>query len=257
VKLANCTVFLLVLIFRPPPALAAINYSKTVELPPLRISYAELQVVVDKAASLMNATNGSIPLSREEMDLRKKELRVQMSGHRMADAEATLPAALDRFEYTAWTKEETAPVSRLNLSFSNYSRTLSVQGTSPDQVDAIFSALRDKLASLSTPFGGDWVGFVRGVAVMILAMGLLFLADLWRVTRRRIILGPALLMVALLLALILLPIGDLFAGFTVVKGDASFMVRYGAQISFWGLMVGVVALVSWLVHLVVPTGRRD
>jgi hypothetical protein len=45
--------------FRPFCALAEINYSKNVELPPLRISYAELQAVLDKAASLIIFTSST------------------------------------------------------------------------------------------------------------------------------------------------------------------------------------------------------
>lgn len=237
------------------PALAEINYSKTVELPPLRISFAELQTVLDKGASLMRAANESIPLWREEMDLRKGELRVEMSGHRLDQERARIPQTLDRLEYTASTRDA-APVSRLNLSFADYSRTLSVQGQSPDQVDAVFSAMRDELSKLSTPIGGPGFKFLRFLSISILAWALLALGSSWAQTRRRFFLLPISLVVALLVALIVLPIGELFAGFAVVRGDASFMVRYGPEISFWGLVVGAVAIALSLIPLLGPTGAK-
>jgi membrane protein implicated in regulation of membrane protease activity len=44
-----------------------------------------------------------------------------------------------------------------------------------------------------------------------------------------------------LCALIFIP-KDFLAGFLALRGDASFMVRYGPQISFWGLLAGLVGL---------------
>jgi hypothetical protein len=47
----------------------------------------------------------------------------------------------------------------------------------------------------------------------------------------------------------LLPIGELFAGFTAVHGDASFKVRYAPEIAFWGFIVGAVMIPMSLIPL--------
>ena len=47
------------------PACAQTNYSKTVELPALRISLTQLQDVLNKAFSLMSTATGSARLWRE------------------------------------------------------------------------------------------------------------------------------------------------------------------------------------------------
>jgi hypothetical protein len=238
------------------PGRAQMNYSKSVDLPPLRISYAELQTVLDKAASLMNTTNMSAPLWREDMELRKGGIRIRIPGHQLKREGARLPEVIDRFEYTAWSRDP-APVGRLNLSFSDFSRTLSIEGQSPDQVDAVFSALRDDLWNLSTSIGGAYVSLFRYLFGVFLAVGVLILTAVWAESRDSTFLTPALFCAVLLAALILLPIGDWLSGFAAVRGDASFVVRYGAEISFLALIVGLIALSISLVPLVRPTGGKN
>ena len=128
------------------PALAQTNYSKTIDLPPLRISFADLQTILDKSASLMKVANGSIPLSREKIMLRKGGLRVEISGHRLDQDQAKIPEILDSLQYSALTPD-VAPVSYIFIDFGDYRRTLSVEGESPDQVDAVFSVIRDELSN--------------------------------------------------------------------------------------------------------------
>ena len=240
------------------PAFAQSNYSKTVEIPPLRISYAELQAVLDKGASLMSAANKSFhSLQREEMRLQERELRVSIWGHQL-EGDARLPKTLDRFEYIAWTGNA-APVSRLNLSFSSYSRTLSVEGQGPDQVEAVFIALRDELSKLSTSIGGPFFSALRVMLISILVFGLFFLVAwwIWMQTRRRIIVAPTVLVLVLLVALIIVPVGELLSGFAVVRGDAPFIMRYGADISFWGLLLAILGTGLSLIPLFLEKRGRE
>jgi hypothetical protein len=232
------------------PVLAETNYSKKVELPPLRISFSELQAVLDKGASLMSAANASMPVWREEIEVRKGGLRVKITGHVLEPEGAKVPNSIDSFDYTASTRDPAA-VSGLALSFADYTRSLSVEGQSPEQVDAVFSALREDLSNLSTSIGGFMFrSFLGFPAIFILFVVLIFLGGAWVDTRRRILLLPVLICVALLLVLMLLPIGDVFAGFSAVHGDASFKVRYAAEISFWGFIVGAVMIPMSLIPLV-------
>jgi hypothetical protein len=238
------------------PALADTNYSKTTELPPLRVSFAELQSALDKGSSLMNAANSSASAWREELELRKGELRVKMSGHRLDPEGAKIPQSLDFFEYTALTRDP-APITRLALSFADYRRSLSVEGQSPEQVDAVFSALREDFSRLSTPVGGFTLRTFLGLpAIWLLVVVLGGLAAAWALTHRRILLLPVSICALLLTALLLLPLADLLAGFSAVRGDASFIVRYGPEISFWALVVGACAIPLSLLPLLSRTAPK-
>jgi len=231
------------------PALADTNYSKTVDLPPLRISFAELQDILNKGASLHTVANGSTPLWREEIELRKGELRIKITGRRLDPDGAKIPKDIDSFEYTAVTRDS-ASISRLALNFADYRRSLSVEGQSPEQVDAVFSALREDLSKLSTSVGGSGLKFFVGMPfIFILVSALIWLGFAWLQMRRRILLVPISICTVFLLAVLLLPIDALLAGFSAVRGDASFIVRYGPEISFYGLVVGSGAILISLIPL--------
>lgn len=136
------------------------------------------------------------------------------------------------------------------MSFHDYSRTLTVSGNSPDQVDAVFSTLRDDLQALSTPLGGSGLRSALGtVTVVVLANVLIVLGLMFFESRRKIVLLPMSVVFLLLALLFTLPLGDVLAGFIAVSGDASFTVRYGGQISFFGFILGVVGLPAALVPL--------
>lgn len=245
------------------PATAATTYSKTAELPPLRLSFSELQAILDKGAALMSAANSSAPMWEDELQLRKGPIRVKIAGHRLDPEGARIPKEIDFFEYTARTQPP-ASVTRLALSFQEYTRSLSVEGQSPEQVDALFSALRDDLSALSTSIGGALLKFFLLIPVPIaLTVALLSLcynqyqarpqrrANDRRIRRR--ILQRALICFILLSMWVVLPIDDIFAGFSAVRGEASFVVRYGPQISLSSLVLGVSAM------LIPPlfAGERD
>jgi hypothetical protein len=45
----------------------------------------------------------------------------------------------------------------------------------------------------------------------------------------------------------LLPFDEIFAGFSAVRGDASIIVRYGPEIAFLDLVIGVIAILLTLI----------
>jgi hypothetical protein len=134
------------------------------------------------------------------------------------------------------------------MSFRDFGRSLTVSGNFPDQIDAVFSAMRDDIQRLSTPFGGSGHRFLLGYfTLIILATALIVLTAIFFENRRKSILLPIFLVGLLFILFFVLPLGDMFAGFVAVSGDASFVVWYGPQISFWGFVIGAVALSLTLV----------
>jgi hypothetical protein len=131
-------------------AIADTNYSRTVELPPLRVSFEDLQAMLDKVSSLVNAANKGSSNWQEELQLRKGEQLVKMSGHRLEPGRAKIPPPIDSFEYTGGVpytgrnREET-PITQVAISFYDYKRSVSVQGRSLEQVDAAIVNPRNRL----------------------------------------------------------------------------------------------------------------
>lgn len=222
-----------------------INYFRSTELPPLRISFADLQKILDKSVSLMATANskGSSQSWREEISLYRGDHRVTLSGHLLNAEGARIPETIDRFEYIARAENPPGAVSRIQMSFSNISRDFKVEGSSPDQVDAVFLSLKDDLLGISSTVGGFlFEYFLR----LILSLGTIMyiwmtLYD-WRILKKQPAVAPLVFSIVTLILVWALPLGEMFAGFSAVKGDASFMTRYGPQISFLSLVVSIAGI---------------
>ena len=231
------------------PAISQTDYSRSIDLAPLRVSMSDLQAVVDKSAALMAAADGSRSRVREKIALAKGELRVTIQGHQLDPAGAKIPQSIDSFEYRASTidtaAQSSAPITNVQLSFADYKRSLSVEGQSPEQVDALFSALRDDLDKLTTPVGGSMFRSTAGPVLFFLLIMIMFTLIMGMIsneTRRLALLWPCLVSAGLLVALVMLPTEDFLAGFSAVRGDASFTVRYAPQIGLWSLLFAVGAM---------------
>jgi hypothetical protein len=223
------------------PAYAQINYSKTTDVSPLRISFAQLQDVLGKAALLMKSADTSNPIDYEQMELRAGELSVKMTGHVLEATGVKIPNVIDKFSYNASTRDP-APISRLQLSFSDDFRTLSVEGQTPEQVDAVFAVVSDDLSKMSSSFGGRNFRSFGVLLFPVLASGLVIVIFYWFESRRPILFLPVSLIIALLAALIFLPFNVWLAGFSAVQGDAAFLVRYGPEITFAGFLLSIVGI---------------
>lgn len=224
-------------------AIADTNYSKTIELPPLRVSYADLQATLDKISSLMTTANTASSNWREELELRSGNLSVRISGHQLEPLGAKIPLAIDSFEYTVSARGD-APITRIAIRFADYRRSISVEGQSPEQVDAVFYAVREDMSKVSTLMGGYWLHTIlRFIAIFVLGVTGMQLAVLWWQTRRRSLAMAVAIAGLSLTTLLVLPLTDMLAGFSAVRGDPSLLVRYGPEISFWGLIVGFLSLI--------------
>lgn len=224
---------------------AEVNYSKSANLPPLRISFPDLQNILNKAASLMATANSGVgsKLEREQVSLYEGGQRVTISGHAFNAERMRLPQAIDHLEYSAWASEP-APVRRIEISLQDFSRTLLVEGLSPDQVDALFSTLRDDLMSASSVIGGPFQRFfILYVFMGMLIINMFFTLIEWIKSKKRPSVPPLVFTVICLIIVLALPVNEIFEGFSAIPGDASFMVRHGAVISFLGLVFSFVGII--------------
>src|SRR5438445_370337 len=144
------------------------QYIRTRELPALKISFADMQSVLEKAANLLSDANVNAPKKkefffRETLTLGKEPDQIEIAGHSFP-ANARLPKVAYPLSYSySWTD---APVSKLQLDLGDWTRRLSVSGTAVDQVEAISAALERDL-SQHTAIGGDMVRTVGGALLFI------------------------------------------------------------------------------------------
>jgi hypothetical protein len=221
--------------------LAAARYSKTIELPPLRISLDQLQYILSKANTLIRTANVSA-LDYEEVEIRDGDLGINISGIQLDPIRAKLPKSIDTFEYTAALFKPTS-VSKVHMALRDYQRTLTVEGQSPEQVDGTFSAIKDDLMKLSNSIGGPMFRVFFGLPALAIGGSLLLhFAQLWLQTRRNNYLLPILIIACLAVLVIVLPIQEMLAGFSAINGDPSIAVRYGPEIALLSLIIAIVAI---------------
>jgi len=228
------------------------TYTKSASLPPIRITYLDLQSVLDKLALLMSSANVSYATRpfTEKLRLKHGEFQVETSGHKLQGSKANLPKVATELVYTASAYPlDSVPIATVSLLFYDFDRKLTVEGRSPEQVDAMFASIKSDLLALSSPFGGSLFRNVSGSLVFIVCLYVTLFGSLhWLSTRQTSAVLPVAFALLSLGLLFFLPFEALFAGFSVSSFDPSFANRYGPEISFLGLVLSVVGIpLSYLV----------
>lgn len=115
--LAGILVIAVTLEFQSAAAYAEADYSKSIVLPPLRISFSQLQSVVNRSASFMKEANSSAPAFIEKLELSREELVVTIKGHEFDNDRNRLPKIIDRFSYFVGMGYNSSAPSRKYLYF--------------------------------------------------------------------------------------------------------------------------------------------
>jgi hypothetical protein len=222
------------------------TYTKTASLPPLRITYAELQSVLDKCAALLSSPSAS-PLEKpfsETVRLKHGETQVEIVGHQLQGAGAKLPKLATELWYTASRfPRSPAPVTTVSMMFYDYDRKITVEGQSPEQVDAVFATLKSDFLALSSPIGGSIFRAMTGVILLMICVLVALLgAPNWFATRDKRLITPVLLACLGITFLFVLPFDQLLAGFLVTEFDPSFASRYGPELSLLGVFLTLVGI---------------
>jgi hypothetical protein len=235
-------------------AMAQANYTKTAEIQPLRISFNDLQGVLTKASTLIAAANLGALVRRDELAMKSGAITVTLPGHNLVQTSARIPEKIESLTYS-YSASEPAKISRLSIDLADYKRTVTVEGPSPEQVDAIFTVLREELQAISTPLGGTGFRTILGFPAIWLLMTVFgWCASSWYAKRTLISLSIALSPIFLIVLLIALPTDEFLSGFWAVNGESSFMVRYGPHMSFIGFLIAVIG-VPLMVLQVLPSKR--
>ena len=230
-------------------ASAQANYTKTAEIPPLRVTFSDLQGIINKNEKLVAGANAGTKPWREEIAMKAGSIQVRIPGHFLLPPNAKVPNQIDSFTYT-YSADNQSPIVRIDFDFNDYRRILTVEGASPEQVDAIFSVTREDLNSISSNLGGSNNRIIFGMIIFWVISIILGVSGIgWYQSRNpkwRVISYPAIL---LIVVIFVLPTRDLLSGFMATRGEPSFMIRYGPFISFFGFIVSIInipiSLIQW------------
>ena len=222
------------------------TYTKTTSLPPLRITYDELQSVLDKSSKLIAAANASLPTDdfSERSQLKHAESQIEIPGHQLRGSGVKLPQFATELRYTATHyPRKSAPIATVSMIFYDNDRRLEVEGSSPEQVDAVFAALKGDFLNVSSPMGGSTFRFFSGyVLFVICSLVAVFSFLKWIGTKDHRAILPTLFALLGIYLLFALPFEEFLAGFSVSEFDPSFASRYGPELALAGLILTIAAI---------------
>jgi hypothetical protein len=220
------------------------EFSANRNLPPLKLSAADLDTILLRAQSLITEVNGP---SREE-DSARESVKLGVRGHEIEIPHFSLassvafPREVFRFSYTY--SRPFKPISLVTLDFSDYSRRVSVTGAAANQVETLSKLVEKDLLHYSTAIGGARFRHVVGACLIVgLLTSLGVSGAYWWLTRACNVLGMLICSGVGLLLVLIVPWHRYLPGFALYQSYSPFLlIRYAPQISFFSLVAALLGI---------------
>lgn len=238
------TAWLLIL---TPVAVVAQEYSRSINLPPLQLSYRVLQQLsVDVERMVCPVPPKSQTADCARITIADETRSIVFTSGRQITRFDSLPAKATEFSFNYYGRERS--ISQVNIDLSEYRRALSVKGSEPPQVDALIAMLRDRLSEHSVFLRGFNVRSVFLLLFYIAYCCVIGLAVLFAVyAYKRPLVGAAVGFAGFLGFFVAFDrvesmLEKLLPAFVIYQGNPSWMVRYSAEFTFGGFVLGLIAL---------------
>src|SRR5438132_13620564 len=213
------------------------EFSKSRDLPPLKLAAADLDTILHRTQALIAAANG--PASDEESA--RESVKLGVRGHEIeiphfsVASSVAFPREIFKFSYTYNRPDK--PISSVTIDLGDYSRRVSVIGEAADQVETISKLLENDLLRYSTAIGGAPFRKLAGVCLSLALLASLGLSSAycWK-TGRYSALGMPICSALGLMLLFRLPWERYLPGFALYQSYSPFfLVRYAPQIALLSL----------------------
>jgi hypothetical protein len=220
------------------------EFSQSRDLPPLKLSAADLDTILHKAQAFITSANGPADdqvSARESVKLGVRGHEIELPHFSLASSVA-FPRELFRFSYTYRRRDK--PISSVAIDLSDYSRRVSVTGRAADQVESISKLLENDLLHYSTAIGGAKFRRVVGVCLSVgLLTSLGISGACWWRTRAYNVLGMLVCSTLGLFLVLFLPWHRYLPGFALYQSYSPFLlIRYAPEIAFLSLLATLVAI---------------
>lgn len=263
--------------FAAPAVAQGREYSRRVELPPLRWTRTEFSRFLEKASQLASESEQGVPLDAaeqevlnreasggggqapgfswhsESLELKDGEYAIVIQSSDLDSVRARLPDVIRSASYS-WRslRNRAVPIASLSANFYDFSRTIQVSGASPDQVDAVCAALRDFCLKRGAPLGGFRVRSFGGFIFSVLLGLCLTSLGFWIQNRDRRALWVFVSMTWCLVIIAVFP-DDALAGFLVTQDDPRFVLKYAPELSILGLAL---PFLLWITKAIVVRAHQ-
>lgn len=215
--------------------LNGVQASETRNLPPLKLAASELDAILSKTHSIVDAANGSGDSGRETVKVSIDGQDIEIP-HLSLASNVAFPNEVFGFSYTYNQADE--PISSVTIDLGDSLRQVSVSGQSADKIGALSNLLEKDLRHYATPIGGLKFRRVAGVCLSMLFLTSLMIsgAYFWK-TRDYSALGMPTCSALGFLLLLLVPWNRLLPGFVLYQRYSPFfLVRHASQVSVLALV---------------------
>lgn len=237
-----CCVFLCVL---ASTGVSAQTYTRTTDVPPVRLTYNDLINSVQRAHKLIKDSNSSYSVSLfpplESLEVGDGQTKVTLSGDLSAASLQSAPSVAFNVHYRY--SYDGAPLSSVDMRLDDYSRWVTVEGSSQAEVDALSSLISSDLNRHSVYFAGFPFRNGAGTTMFVVAILVIWIAIGVPLPQRTRFLFSG-LGVLMVIAVLMLPWNEWLAGTAVYADNAVWYVRHEAAISFIGTCVGIATIIA-------------
>jgi hypothetical protein len=211
------------------------EFSQFRDLPALKLGATDLDAILLKTHSLIDAANGHEDSGRETVKLSIGGQEIEIPHLSLASSVA-FPDEVFRFSYTYYQSDK--PISSVTIDLGDSLRRVSVSGESSDKGEALSKLLEKDFRRYATAAGGVKFRRVAGVCLSMLFLTSLMVSSAycWN-TRNYSALGMPICSALGFLLLLLVPWNRLLPGFALYQRYSPFfLVRHVSEISVLALL---------------------
>ena len=148
------------------------EFSKIRDLPSMKMGATDLDVILLKTHSLIDAANGSEDLGQEAVKVIIHSQDIEIPHLSLASSVA-FPNEVFGFSYTY--QQADKPISSVTIDLGDSLRRVSVRGVSADKVDELSGLLEKDFRHYSTAVGGLKFRRVTGICLSMLFLSSLMI----------------------------------------------------------------------------------
>jgi hypothetical protein len=211
------------------------EFSQVHDLPALKLGATDLDAILLKTHSLIDAANGLEDSGLETVKISIDGQDIEIPHLSLASSVA-FPNEVFSFSYTY--RQADKPILSVTIDLSDSLRQVSVSGESADQVEALSNLLEKDLRRYATPIGGTKFRRVAGVCLSMLFLTSLMISSAycWK-TRNYSALGMPICSALGFLLLLLVQWNRLLPGFILYQRYSPFfLVRHASEVSVLALV---------------------
>ena len=206
------------------------EFSRTYDLPSLKMGATDLDAILLKTHSVIDAANGSEDLGQEavKIDIHSQDIEIP---HLSLASSVAFPNEVFGFSYTY--NQGDKPISSVTIDLGDSLRRVSISGGSAEKVEELSKLLEKDFRRYSTAAGGLKFRRVTGICLSMLFLSLLMIggAYCWNNRNCRMALGIPICSAIGFLLLLLVPWNRFLPGFVLYQRYSPFfLVRHAREV---------------------------